>query len=92
MVSTSPSALFSASPVGSRRCRLASWQRVSVGPNAVLGLSYLLARTPLDREQQGMLTRLQVAGKALLAVINDILDMSKIEAGKMNIEKEIVLV
>lgn len=55
--------------------------------NAVLGLSYLLARTPLDCEQQGMLTRLQVAGKALLAVINDILDLSKIEAGEMALEQ-----
>ncbi|MCO4093423.1 MAG: hypothetical protein HEQ37_02685 [Acidovorax sp.] len=55
--------------------------------NAVLGLSYLLARTPLDREQQGMLTRVQVAGKALLAVINDILDLSKIEAGEMALEQ-----
>lgn len=55
--------------------------------NAVLGLSYLIARTPLDREQQGMLTRLQVAGKALLAVINDILDVSKIEAGEMALEQ-----
>ncbi len=55
--------------------------------NAVLGLSYLLARTALDEEQQGMLRRVQVASKALLAVINDILDLSKIEAGEMALER-----
>ena len=55
--------------------------------NAVLGLSYLLARTELNEEQQGMLRRVQVASKALLAVINDILDLSKIEAGEMALER-----
>lgn len=54
--------------------------------NAVIGLSYLLARTALDSEQQGMLRQLQVAGKALLAVINDVLDLSKIEAGEVVLE------
>lgn len=55
--------------------------------NAVLGLSYLLSRTALSEEQQGMLSSVQVAGKALLAVINDILDFSKIEAGEMALER-----
>ncbi|CAN7272932.1 PAS domain S-box protein [Acidovorax sp. LjRoot117] len=54
--------------------------------NAVIGLSYLLARTALDGEQQRMLQQVQVAGKALLAVINDVLDLSKIEAGEVTLE------
>ncbi len=55
--------------------------------NAVIGLSYLLARTALNGEQQGMLRQLQMAGKALLAVINDVLDLSKIEAGEVALER-----
>ncbi|BEU97693.1 PAS domain S-box protein [Acidovorax sp. DW039] len=55
--------------------------------NAVLGLSFLLARTELNDEQQSMLRRVQIASKALLAVINDILDLSKIEAGEMALER-----
>lgn len=55
--------------------------------NAVLGLSFLLARTALNDEQQSMLRRVQIASKALLAVINDILDLSKIEAGEMALER-----
>ncbi len=54
--------------------------------NAVIGLAHLLARTTLDGEQQGMLRRLQMAGRALLSVINDVLDLSKIEAGEMSLE------
>ncbi len=54
--------------------------------NAVIGLSYLLERTALDSEQSQMLERLTVASKSLLAIINDVLDLSKIEAGEMALE------
>ena len=50
--------------------------------NAVIGLSDLLADTRLDREQAEMLGTVNSSGRALLALINDILDLAKIEAGK----------
>ena len=53
---------------------------------AVLGLSRLLARSPLAPAQRQHVERIEMAGKALLAIINDILDLSKIEAGKLELE------
>ncbi|MGC4077017.1 MAG: PAS domain S-box protein [Rubrivivax sp.] len=55
--------------------------------NAVIGLAYLLGRTPLQGEQADMLGRIQLASNALLALINDVLDLSKIEAGEMALER-----
>ncbi len=55
--------------------------------NAVIGLSHLLEKTSLDADQRGMLKRVLVAGKALLSLINDVLDLSKIEAGEMTLER-----
>lgn len=55
--------------------------------NAVIGLSHMLARTPLDTDQAGMLMRIRTAGKTLMALLNDVLDLSKIEAGEMKIEE-----
>jgi PAS domain S-box-containing protein len=57
--------------------------------NAVVGLAYLLGRTPLDDEQLGFLSKLKIASKSLLAVINDVLDLSKIEAGELTIESTV---
>jgi len=54
--------------------------------NAVVGLSYLLGHTNLDAEQLGLLSKLKLASKSLLSVINDVLDLSKIEAGELIIE------
>ncbi|MEY2687711.1 MAG: hypothetical protein RL375_1909 [Pseudomonadota bacterium] len=54
--------------------------------NAVIGLSYLLGRSQLDTEQMALLKRISLASKSLLAVINDILDLSKIEAGELMLE------
>ena len=54
--------------------------------NAVIGMSYLLGQTALDPEQADCLAKIQVASKSLLGVINDILDLSKIEAGELGIE------
>ena len=55
--------------------------------NAVIGLSYLLERTPLDAEQTGFLAKITLASKALLSTINDVLDLSKIEASELRIER-----
>jgi PAS domain S-box-containing protein len=54
--------------------------------NAVIGLGYLLEQTTLSDEQRASLREINFAGHSLLAVINDILDLSKIEAGEMRLE------
>lgn len=54
--------------------------------NAVIGMAHLLSRTRLDPDQTSMLERIRTAGKALLALLNDVLDLSKSEAGEMVLE------
>jgi PAS domain S-box-containing protein len=54
--------------------------------NAVIGLSYLLGRTGLDAEQATLLAKIKLASDTLLAVTNNVLDLSKIEAGEMIVE------
>ena len=55
--------------------------------NAVLGLAYLLEHTALNAEQQDLMAKLQLSGRLLLSVINDVLDLSRIEAGEMVLEQ-----
>jgi PAS domain S-box-containing protein len=52
----------------------------------VLGMADLLARTPLDPEQARMLEAIGRSGRLLMATLNDILDVSKIEAGMLTSE------
>ncbi|MCX7279746.1 MAG: PAS domain S-box protein [Burkholderiales bacterium] len=54
--------------------------------NAVIGLSYLLGHTQLDTEQAAFLDKIRTASQSLLVLINDVLDLSKIEANEMAIE------
>ena len=54
--------------------------------NGVMGMTDLLAKTPLDQEQKQYLETVQVSGNSLLSIIDDILDLSKIEAGRMELE------
>lgn len=54
--------------------------------NGVLGMVDLLSGTPLNEEQKNYLMALKSSGQTLLAVINDVLDYSKIEAGKLQID------
>ncbi|MDO9402434.1 MAG: response regulator [Polaromonas sp.] len=56
--------------------------------NGVVGMSTLLAETPLDAEQIDYLQTIRLSSDQLLAVINDILDFSKIESGKLDLESE----
>lgn len=53
--------------------------------NVVIGMSHLMLATPLDQQQSNYVRNIQNAGQHLLGVINDILDLSKIEAGKLTI-------
>jgi len=55
--------------------------------NAVIGLSYVLGQTSLDPDQTELLAKIKLASKSLMALINDILDLSKVEAGEMTIER-----
>jgi PAS domain S-box-containing protein len=55
--------------------------------NGVLGFADLLLETDLSAAQRRHLRGIQEAGKSLLALINDILDLSKIEAGKLEVER-----
>ncbi|MFT7346753.1 MAG: signal transduction histidine kinase/DNA-binding response OmpR family regulator [Cryomorphaceae bacterium] len=55
--------------------------------NAVLGMTNLLLDTKLEEKQVKYLSAISTSSKNLLVIINDILDLSKLEAGKMEIEK-----
>jgi signal transduction histidine kinase/DNA-binding NarL/FixJ family response regulator len=54
--------------------------------NAILGMSQLLAKTPLNDEQDSYRQAIATSAEHLLVIINDILDLSKLEAGKMALE------
>jgi len=56
--------------------------------NAVLGMSQILAKTPMNGDQRRYVEMIQTAGQTLTEIINDILDFSKIEAGRLDIEAE----
>jgi signal transduction histidine kinase/AmiR/NasT family two-component response regulator len=54
--------------------------------NGVLGMARALQRTELDKRQQGYVETILRSGDGLMAILNDVLDMSKIEAGRMDLE------
>ncbi len=60
--------------------------------NGVLGLAQLLMATDLDDEQREKLNIILSSGQTLLAIINDVLDMSKIEAGGIELEEKLITI
>lgn len=54
--------------------------------NIILGIAHLLAETPLTAPQQQYIKSLRVTGKQLMEILNNILEFSKIEAGKILFE------
>jgi len=57
--------------------------------NSMLGLAQLLLGTDLDVRQKRWVEKIHSAGQLLLGIINDILDLSKIEAGKLELEQRV---
>jgi hypothetical protein len=55
--------------------------------NAIMGMSDLMMDTRLDEKQRGYLNAVKNSSENLLIIINDILDISKLESGKMKLEK-----
>ncbi len=54
--------------------------------NGILGMNFLLRQTRLDPEQSEFAQAIQLSGQALLTLINDLLDFSKMEAGKFSLD------
>ena len=55
--------------------------------NAVLGMTHLMRRDAIDADQSARLDKIEVAGRHLLDIINAILDLAKIESGKLELEE-----
>lgn len=58
--------------------------------NGVIGMAQLLADTELDDEQHSFVDIIRSSGRTLVTLINDILDVSKLEAGKLVLEDTII--
>ncbi len=54
--------------------------------NAIIGLSHLTLKTDLNHRQRDYLTKIAGAAQSLLRIVNDVLDVSKIEAGQLQLE------
>lgn len=58
--------------------------------NAVVGLSYMLKKTSLSGDQLGLLEKLESSARTLIDLVTDILDLSKIETGNMELDPQSV--
>lgn len=56
--------------------------------NAILGMLKLMQRTALDNRQRDYVSKTEGAARSLLALLNDLLDFSKVEAGKMTLDPQ----
>ncbi|HEY9027576.1 MAG TPA: PAS domain-containing protein [Burkholderiaceae bacterium] len=58
--------------------------------NGVIGMAELLATTTLNAEQQRLVDAVRLSGRHLLALVNDVLDLAKIEANQIRLECELL--
>ncbi len=56
--------------------------------NAILGMSALLQHTPLDNQQTDYVSKTERAARSLLGLLDDILDLAKVEAGKLSLDPQ----
>ena len=56
--------------------------------NGVIGMTRLLMNTPMSKKQSEFVESIHLSGEHLLTVINDVLDFSKMEAGKLDLKRE----
>lgn len=56
--------------------------------NAIIGISELIGHSPLNRDQMEMIYTIKTSGGSLLSLIDGILDLSRIEAGKVSVDTE----
>jgi PAS domain S-box-containing protein len=55
--------------------------------NAIIGFTKVVLKTELSQKQKEYLSAIKISGDALIVLINDILDLAKVDAGKMSFEK-----
>ena len=55
--------------------------------SAILGLTQVISKTPLTKDQRECVEKILESGRLLLSIINDILDLSKVEAGLLKLDK-----
>jgi PAS domain S-box-containing protein len=55
--------------------------------NAIIGFTKVVSKTNLDEKQREYVNAIKISGDALIVLINDILDLAKVEAGKMKFEQ-----
>ena len=59
--------------------------------NGILGLSDVLLRSPLDEQQNKLLTMLRSSGKNLLCIVNDVLDLARVAGGQFQLQSEVMI-
>ena len=59
--------------------------------NAIMGMSHLVKSTPLSEKQRYYINKIDISTQMLMSIINDILDYSKIESGKMLLDNTVFL-
>ena len=55
--------------------------------NAIIGFTHVVLKTALDEHQREYINAIKISGDTLIALINDILDLAKVDSGKMTFEK-----